>query len=161
MLCGELPSAQEQLEARRLLTEFVCAWTLRHRCLAQLLVHDLLPLETDCVAAMLSERAWRDIDDATCPSPAVDTFVAYLLQIHRLEQAQEIHQAHEEAVLAVRSFTAICDLVLPYFDQVPALAVLAREALGRRRALVEAHSHTLRLPAINFEIIRYLKDVEI
>lgn len=97
-MCDNLNDLQMALTARAEVTNFMCRWTICHSLFSKFLLLYLHPIELDVVIAYLSERAQRDIDARRAPSPAVDTLVSFLLQIHRVEDAEKIHKLHSQAV---------------------------------------------------------------
>lgn len=98
MLCDQLKCPQDQLQARFEITKYLCTWTIQHKFFKHLIQYDLHPLEVDVILKFLYERSLKDIEDTICPSANVNTLVGFLVHLHRVKEAEEIHLEHQVAV---------------------------------------------------------------
>lgn len=142
MLADELPSEEEGLEARSIMTSFLCDWAVQHQLLPDLLQQDLHPVEFDVVLAFLTDRAIVDTERLVAPSDAVDTLVAWLLTHHRYEEARDVHSTHCQALQECRL----------------ALTEEAQRSIQDRLVLLTMHDRLPTLPSVDYQLLRQLKE---
>jgi hypothetical protein len=95
------------------------------------------------VLDFLHRKAIADIDATVSPSPAVDTLVAFLLHLHRVEEAAEVHEAHAK-VVQHRTF---------------ATSEEARKSVQERKLLLDAHRSLPDIPEINHRLLKHLQEL--
>lgn len=137
-MCDSLSDLSLQLASRAEVTNFMCRWTIRHTLFSKFLQLYLHPVELDVVLVFLNHRAQRDIKAKQARSYAVDTLVSFLLQIHRIEQAEEIHQLHEQAVAS------------------QGISGDAMRTIKDRHVLIAACKKAEKGLSVNYEVLRHI-----